>query len=405
MHRIRAYLAATLSVLMLAAAVTPAFAASSSDVAKHNQAAASARAKAAQQQALANQLKAQTAKLDDQVQALQSEADALDPQIAAANKRTQALRKQADLLQSQIASQNAQITLTQTQCANQQELLGERATATYKQGQWFYIDVLLGSQDFRDLITRTELLTRLLRANSDAAEQLKSTEVTLEQQREALDHSLADLNAKRQEALAVQSSLLQLQDTRQGKVDEQQSVLNEKSTLLAESTANAKRLMAVARSEEAESARIEAELAQARGSGKYHGTMGWPVPGFYRITSPFGMRMHPVLHVMRMHTGIDIGKNAHQAIAGAAIVAAGSGKVISAAYRSGYGNTVMIDHGNGVVTLYAHQPSGGIRVSVGQHVKKGQRIGTVGMSGYATGPHLHFEVRVNGSPVDPMRYL
>ena len=133
--------------------------------------------------------------------------------------------------------------------------------------------------------------------------------------------------------------------------------------------------------------------------------MGWPVPGFYRITSPFGWRMHPVLHVRKLHTGIDIGKNPGQAIAGAAIVAAGNGTVISAGYRSGYGNTVMIDHGNGVVTLYAHQPSGGIKVSVGQHVKKGQRIGTVGMTGYATGPHLHFEVRVNGTPVNPMRYL
>jgi murein DD-endopeptidase MepM/ murein hydrolase activator NlpD len=407
MNHFRAYLAVIpLSVVLLLAAANPALAVTSADIAKHNQAAASARAKAAQQQALATQLKAQTAKLDAMVESLQSQASALDPKIAAADKRTAALRKQVDKLRSQISSQTAQINVTEAERKVQQGLLSERVTATYKQGQWYYFDLLLGSQDMRDLIARTELLTRLLQSNSEVARQLRSTQLTLEQQKNALDHSLTDISAKRQEAVAVATALKQLQDERQGKVDAEQTVLNEKSSLLTESKSNVKRLLAIANAEAAESSRIAAELARAKhGSGTYHGVMAWPVPGFYRVTSPFGMRMHPVLHVKRMHTGIDIGKNGSQPIAGAAIVAAGSGTVISAGSRSGYGNTVMIDHGNGVVTLYAHQPSGGIRVSVGQHVKKGQRIGTVGMSGYATGPHLHFEVRVNGNPVNPTGYL
>jgi len=85
-------------------------------------------------------------------------------------------------------------------------------------------------------------------------------------------------------------------------------------------------------------------------------------------------------------------------------VAAGSGKVLSAGYRGGYGNTIILDHGNGVTTLYAHQRSGGIRVSSGEEVKKGERIGTVGSTGNSTGPHLHFEVRVNGTPKNPGGY-
>ena len=100
-----------------------------------------------------------------------------------------------------------------------------------------------------------------------------------------------------------------------------------------------------------------------------------------------------------MHPGIDIG-----ASSGSPIVAAASGTVLYAGRRGSYGNTVMIDHGNGVVTLYAHQVSGGIRVSGGQHVNKGERIGAVGSTGNSTGPHLHFEVRVNGAAKNPTNY-
>ncbi|HEY5540061.1 MAG TPA: peptidoglycan DD-metalloendopeptidase family protein [Coriobacteriia bacterium] len=407
MTRIRAYLAASLALVLLLAAVTPAFAVTSADAAKHAKAAADARAKAAQQQALAKELKGETQQLDQKVQSLQAQADALDPQINAATTRTQSLRQQIETMRSQISSATAQIGVTQAQVAREQGLLAERVTASYKQGEWWsYVEMLLGAHDVRDLIARTEFVSRVLQANGNAAEQLSASRAAMERQKAELDQALLDLSAKRREAAAVQESLTGLRDARQGKVDAQRSVLDQKSQLLAESQKNAKRLMAVARSEEAESARIKTELARSsHGSGSYHGAMAWPVPGFYNVTSPFGMRMHPILHVMRMHTGIDIGRNGSKPIAGAAIVAAGSGTVVSAGYRSGYGNTVMIDHGNGVVTLYAHQPPGGIRVSVGQHVKKGQRIGTVGMSGYATGPHLHFEVRVNGTPVNPMRYL
>jgi murein DD-endopeptidase MepM/ murein hydrolase activator NlpD len=108
--------------------------------------------------------------------------------------------------------------------------------------------------------------------------------------------------------------------------------------------------------------------------------------------------MHPILHVRKLHTGIDI-----RAPKGARIVAAGSGKVIFAGSNGGYGNFTMIDHGNGLVTCYAHQSS--IVVSKGQHVSAGTTIGYVGSTGLSTGPHLHFEVRVNGTPVNPMGYL
>ncbi|MBA4370011.1 MAG: hypothetical protein C0418_00320 [Coriobacteriaceae bacterium] len=186
---------------------------------------------------------------------------------------------------------------------------------------------------------------------------------------------------------------------RRSKMDEQESVQAAKVSLMKVSKANAARLMAEALAEEREAAAIAATLrARAGGSGLYAGTMSWPVPASSRITSYYGWRTHPILRTRRFHHGLDIG-----APSGSAIVAAGTGEVIWAGWRGGYGKVVMIDHGEGCVTVYAHMSS--IGVSVGQAVDQGQRIGAVGSTGLSTGPHLHFEVRANGESRNPLEYL
>jgi murein DD-endopeptidase MepM/ murein hydrolase activator NlpD len=128
-----------------------------------------------------------------------------------------------------------------------------------------------------------------------------------------------------------------------------------------------------------------------------HGVLAVPIPGA-PVTSPYGMRVHPVFGTQRMHTGVDFG-----APYGTPIHAAADGVVIAVGPYGGYGNATIVDHGNSLGTLYAHQSA--MYVSVGQHVSRGQVIGAVGCTGYCTGPHLHFEVRVSGNPVDPMPYL
>ena len=153
---------------------------------------------------------------------------------------------------------------------------------------------------------------------------------------------------------------------------------------------------------EADSKELEKLIKRLSSTGAYTGgVMQWPLPGYYKISSYFGMRLHPILKYNKMHGGIDIG-----APSSTPIHAAASGKVICAAWRSGgSGNTVIIDHGGGITTLYFHIKNGGILVKEGQTVKAGDVIAKVGSTGLSTGPHLHFEVRKDGVRQDPLNYV
>ena len=405
-HRSRAYVLLLLSLVLLGTCLVPSFAVTQQDLSEARQRAEAARKAAAQAEALADELSEQAAKLDKQIDALELKVAELDPQIAKATERSARLRAEVAKLRASIETKQLEIEETQATLEREQQLLDERISTTYKQGDWYYLELLLGSQDFGDLVARTELVRRVIQSNQNLAEDLSRTKSDLERAQVELQRTLESVQLKRAEAESAEKELRSLRKQRQSTVNAQRTALNQKSDLLAETKANAARYRKIAAAEEAESKRIAAELARAsQGSGYFNGVMAWPVPGFYNITSPYGYRTHPIFGDRRLHQGIDIGKNGSQPINGASIVSAGKGTVIYAGYRSGYGNTVMIDHGDGVVTLYAHQQSGGIKVGNGQSVSKGQRIGTVGSTGFSTGPHLHFEVRVNGQARDPMPYL
>jgi len=404
MHRSRAYLALLLASALVFGFAAPSYAATRAELEQHRSAADSARKRAAEAEALANRLAGEVEVLDRKIAELQSQADALAPQIRTATTRTQRLQAEVTSLTAQVKVTETELQQTEAAYKQQQALLASRVQSTYKQGSWFYFDLLLGSQDISDLITRTELVSRVIESNNNIAADLDRTADSLTRAKVQLDRSLDAVDVKRREARAVENHLRGLQATRVRAANEQEAVQGEKADLMSDSRKNAARLRALAEQEEAESNKIAAELAGS-GSGQFAGTMTWPVPASHRVTSPFGPRICP-FHGRELHPGIDIGRAeaGGATLQGAEIVAAGSGTVIFAGYRGGYGNTIMIDHGNGVVTLYAHQASGGLRVSTGARVTQGQRIGTVGSTGNSTGPHLHFEVRVNGAPRDPMSY-
>jgi murein DD-endopeptidase MepM/ murein hydrolase activator NlpD len=185
----------------------------------------------------------------------------------------------------------------------------------------------------------------------------------------------------------------------------QQAALNEidleievQGELLEDLEENRERYEQAVAELEAESARIRGVIQSggSSGSGQHSGQLFWPTNG--AIVSGFGWRVHPIFGTRRFHSGVDI-----DGACGQPIWAADDGRVISAGYNGGYGNTIVVDHGGGLSTLYAHQSS--FAVSSGAQVGRGQTIGYVGTTGYSTGCHLHFEVRVNGTPVDPVPYL
>jgi murein DD-endopeptidase MepM/ murein hydrolase activator NlpD len=408
MPRNRALIACALTLILILsvglAMPVAGVAATRAELEAHRQKAEATRKKAAEADALARTLADEIAALDAEIESFQKQADALEPRIATATRRTNTLKREVAKLRAEAAALQADMDATQAELDTQRGLLAERVQSTYKQGTWFYLDVLLGSQDFGDLIARTELVSRVIESNNDAAAALVHTKDTLSKTKSKLDRSLQAVSLKKREAQAVESELRSLHGARKAAADKRESIQSQKSDLMADSKKNAARLRALAEEEEAESRRLEAELAGS-GSGYFAGTMAWPVPSSHRITSPYGWRICP-FHGRELHPGIDIGRPDPNgpSLQGAPVVAAASGSVLFAGYRGGYGNTVILDHGNGVTTLYAHLSSGSIRVSAGQSVSKGARIASVGSTGNSTGPHLHFEVRVNGVPKDPMSY-
>lgn len=266
------------------------------------------------------------------------------------------------------------------------ELFKTRMRVLYQNMSQSSLEVLIESKSFSEFLSRLELLA-LVKANDEKL--IKEISMAKENTEVKKQEKLQKLNEKIAELEKLNSKLAKDKTSR--------------AKVLTDLETQQESLKRAEKREDdliAQSKKLEKDLIKLQDANKKYagGIMKWPTPGYTRISSPFGMRIHPIYKKKKMHTGIDI-----DAPSGATIVAANSGKVILAGWNGGYGNCVIIDHGDGIATLYAHQSK--ILVKVGDELKKGDTVGKVGSTGLSTGPHLHFEVRVGGEPKDPKKYV
>ncbi len=285
------------------------------------------------------------------------------------------------------------------QMEKRREVFNRRLRTIYLQGKMFYLETLLKSSSFADFLTRLDFIYMINRADQQMIENYqKDHKRALTAQRE-LENDLALQNQEKEKADQLYKQLeVQLKQH-----ENMLASLNDDLGELEEQNEKARREVAalVAKaSREAREREIRNELSGNKTSAVYTGgKFYWPVVGGV-LTSPFGRRYHPIKHTYVMHEGIDIG-----AVLGTPIRAAAPGEVIESRPSDGYGYIVVIYHGDGLSTLYAHMYAQTVRVKKGQKVDRGQVIAAVGNNGRSTGPHLHFEVHKSGNPVDPMSYL
>lgn len=320
--------------------------------------------------------------------------NAVERLVAAQNELAEAKRKLAEIegrqhaLEIKIRQNEAALKAKEADYNKTRKVYEKRLRDIYENGQVNYIDVLLGSTDFRDFASRMYLLQRVIRRDFNLIDTLNTQKQALEHQKAILDDNKRELDVIHAEATAEQKIIAQKTVERQALYEQ---ALAEKAKLDAEYEElqrNSQEITAMIQRME-EEGRL---AAQAHGSGQFM----WPVNG--EITSPFGWRVHPIWGTQIFHAGLDIGADY-----GEPVHAADSGTVVYAGWMGGYGNAVMIDHGGGLVTLYGHNSS--ITVGEGQQVGKGETIALAGSTGNSTGPHCHFEVRVHGEVTNPLQYL
>ena len=331
----------------------------------------------------------------EQLHAIQRDLDTATSEL----KQVQADRIQLD---KDITKTEAELKAAQARLQSREKVFYKRVRDIYINGRLSYLDVVIGSKDFSDFANRMEMLKRILQSDMDLINSIKT-------EREEIASKKTKLEEDRAKVLELEKVAQEKQNLINQKKAERQAVLeramNDRDTAeraYNELMASSASITAMLQQRAAERAAAAAAAASQGGGGGgatwVQGSGQLAAPVVAPITSDFGWRIHPIYGTRRLHAGTDFGVDE-----GTPVHAADGGVVVEAGWVSGYGYTVIIDHGNGMSTLYAHNSE--VAVSPGQTVSKGQVVSYSGNTGGSTGPHLHFEVRINGEPTDPMGYL
>lgn len=318
-----------------------------------------------------------------------SQYNAMDKEISDTENEISIIEKQIEQSQIDLAAKEEELVKAQEDYDKQRDIFLKRARIMYENSDISYLEIIFGAQDFSDLIAKIEIVSQLMTYDQDILNKLDESKKKIESAKKEIEDIL-QRQIENAENLTVRKTTLE-------------EKLVEKQKLLDSLAQDVEKYKAIFEAAEAEEQRLIRENMNAMSYGanpvKYTGgVMAWPVPSSHRITSAYGYRIHPVYKTKKFHSGIDIG-----ASYGVNIVAAADGTVTLSADNGGYGKCLIINHGSGISTLYGHNSV--LLVSKGERVAKGQIIAKAGSTGVSTGPHLHFEVRVNGSTTDPTQYL
>lgn len=322
-----------------------------------------------------------------QERTIMGQIQSLEKNILMTEQNITATEDRIHFLEDHIAGTEQEIGRAEKDLAKKTDVLSDRLVILYEEGDVSYLEVLLSATDLKDFLTRYDLVNSIIEQDVDLID-------TINQEKQDLEMKKSDLEVNRDELKSARAKQEEMKAELDGQKQEKKTIL---SNVQHEKAALQKALDEL----EESSRQLEAMIRQMQGGDSTAlgtGVYTWPTPGHTGITSHYEMRWHPILKVRKMHTGIDIG-----APNGATIVAADSGRVIHAGWMGGYGQVLVVDHGNGISTLYAHQSA--FLVKNGATVSKGQAIGKVGSTGWSTGPHLHFEVRINGAHTNPLPYI
>ena len=317
--------------------------------------------------------------IQNELEDVQSDREDVSKRLTEVKKRIDELDGSIDALSDDISVANKKVAEAQKavedkqkEMKTQEDNLNKRLRAMYKNGSVGFIDVILGSSSVSELISNMELVQKIYENDVDVLKVLAKEGKELEKAKSVLETERAALSAKK--------STLNADKKEQNKLKAE--LEKEEDRLVAEANKLHKELQSMIST----SGPVVADK------------WVWPTPSSRYISYYFGWRIHPVYNKEKFHTGIDIG-----ASSGSKIVACGSGTITKAEWYGGYGNCVVIDHGGGIVSLYGHMSS--IGVKAGQKVTAGQEIGKVGSTGVSSGPHLHLEFSKNGQLVDPLKFV
>jgi murein DD-endopeptidase MepM/ murein hydrolase activator NlpD len=348
-------------------------------------------------------------------QAVTTAVERANDQLATAAAADATSQQQLAVAEQKAAKVDRELAAVQEQVGAARDTLGRLARDAYQYGTHSPMAVALDAESPRDFATRLIGVQTVLRAENTALAQLAVDRADLRNSQDRLHAVRTELTMLRTRA----AERLTEKQAAHARATAAQASLDEVRQRRAHALTVAEQAREQDKAEHAEFLRQSAEIARAiqqRGAppppasvtvvpapetaaaGPAVATGSFVRPGTGSLSSPFGMRLHPILGYTKLHTGADL------SVGDGWVYAADTGVVLKAEFNSAYGNMSVIDHGaSGVTTLYAHQAT--MQVRVGDRVTKGQRIGRIGSTGYSTGPHLHFEVRLNGQPVDPWPYI